>query len=257
MENGEAAYEEPPGEEEAAAGGLGRRLREAGTEELLALLAEHAAELEVPEVRQTLANPFATAEVMVFLGGQTRLISYYEVRRGFALHPKTPEALALRFVPGLYWRDLMNAGLDTRLHPRIRRAADEYLAARLGQLAVGEKISLARRASATVIAQLRSDPSPRVIAALLDNPRLTEGTLAPLVHSENANGPVLQLIAEDRRWGARQTLRAALAKNPRTPLATALRIVASLSKADLRGVAHAPRVPEAVARKARVLLGEG
>lgn len=256
MEDGKAGDAEAPEEDEAPASELGKLLREADTEALLALLAERAEQLGVPEVRQTLSNPFASAEVMAFLGGQTRLLSYYEVRRGLALHPKAPEALALRFVSGLYWRDLMAAGLDTRLHPRIRRAADEYLSARLGQLAVGEKISLARRASPTVLAHLRGDPSPRVIAALLDNPRLTEGTLAPLVHGENANGPVLKLIADDRRWGTRMTLRAALAKNPRTPLETALRIVSSLSKADLRGVAHAPRVPEAVARRARELLGE-
>lgn len=233
-----------------------RRWREAGTEELLALLAAEIGRIEAPEVRQLLRNPYATAEVVARLGEEVRLHSYYEVRRDLAGHPLAAEALALRFVPGLYWRDLMLLGLDTRLSPRRRRAADQYLAARLPQLATGEKISLARRASPTLLAQLRHDPSARVIGALLDNPRLTEGVLAPLVHSERAAGPILQQIAADRRWGVRPAIRAALAKNPRTPQETALGLLPQLSKVDLRGVATAPRVPEAVARRARLLLGE-
>jgi hypothetical protein len=260
MADPESPETEPAAEPEEAETGpgsaLGRRLQEAGTEELLALLAEHAERLEVPEVRQALRNPYATAEVVAFVAGQTRLLSWYEVRRELASHPKAPEALALRFVVGLYWRDLMAAGLDIRLHPRVRRAADDHLAARLPQLATGEKISLARRASPTLLAQLRQDPSPMVITALLDNPRLTEGILAPLVHSPRALAPILKLIAEDRRWGVRHGIRAALAKNPRTPLDTALKILPTLGKIDLKGVATAPGVPEAVAQRARLLLGE-
>jgi hypothetical protein len=242
----------PPAAPEAAL-----RWRQAGTEELLALLAEEIGRLGPPEVRQLLRNPFATAEVVARLGEEIRLHSYYEVRRDLASHPLASEALALRFIPGLYWRDLMLVGLDMRLHPRLRRAADQYLATRLPQLATGEKISLARRAAPALLAHLRQDPSPTVIGALLDNPRLTEGILAPLVHSESALGPILKLIANDRRWGVRPAIRAALAKNPRTPTETALALLPQLPKSELRAVASAPRVPEAVARRARLLSGDG
>jgi hypothetical protein len=247
----ETAASTPPPEPD-----LDRRLREADSGELLDLVREHLAALEPSAVRQVLQNPFCTKEIVEMLGEQPRLVSFYEVRRDLALHPRAPEPMALRFVPGLWWRDLMALGLDTRIRPRVRRAADQYLIARLPQLALGEKINLARRAAAGVLAQLRHDPNPVVISALLDNPRLTEDILAPVVHGTATPGPVLAAIAGDRRWSSRPGLQAALARNPNTPPAVALRLLALLRKPELRSVAQDARVPEAVRLRARVLLGE-
>ena len=234
---------------------LERRLAEAGAEELLALVEELAGRLEPKAARRALRNPHATAELVARLAAEQRLLAVYEVRRDLALHPRAPEALALRLVPGLFWRDLLALGADTRVRPTVRRAAELHLAERLPGLAVGEKAAIARRASPSLIALLRHDPSVRVVAALLDNPRLTEGLLEPLAHSAQALPPVLDLIAADRRWGARHALRAALARNPRTPLATALRLLPSLKKPELRAVAVDPRSPEPVRRRARLLAG--
>lgn len=235
---------------------LHRRLREAGSEELAALVEEHARELTPPAVLHALRNPYCTAEVVEKIAGETRLLSFYEVRHEIARHPRTPEVVALRFVPGLYWRDLAEIGLDIRLRPVVRRAAEQHLLTRLPQMALGEKMTLARRASPGVLAHLRHDPSPRVIVALLDNPRLTEGTLAPLVASAATPPAVLELIASDRRWGVRYPLKVALSRNPATPLDTAWRILGTLRKSDLKPVAADSRLPEPLRRRARVLLGE-
>jgi hypothetical protein len=246
-----AAEDEPP-----PATDLERRLREAGAEELLALVRERAAEISPAGARQALRNPYLDGEVVEALASQERLLAYYEVRRDLARCRSTPEALALRLITGLYWADLVAIGLDTRLHPRLRRAAEQYLMARLPGLAVGEKVSIARRGSPAILAQLRHDPTPRVVAAVLDNPRLTEATLAPVAHGERTPPAVLELIAADRRWGARYPLRLALARNPATPVGVALRLLAALHKADLRGVAADPRLAEPLRRRARLLLGD-
>jgi hypothetical protein len=234
-----------------------RRLRDAGSEELLALVRERAAELSPAAARQALLNPFVNAEVIEALAAQARLLAFYEVKRDLARCRATPDVLALRLVASLYWADLVTIGLDTRLHPRLRRAADQHLLARLPGLSVGEKIAIARRAAPAILAHLRHDPTPRVIAALLDNPRLTEGTLAPLVHSERTPGPILELIAADRRWGMRYPVRLALARNPATPAAAALRLLPLLHKVDLKAVGSDPRLAGPLRRRARLLLGEG
>jgi hypothetical protein len=247
---------EPPAHPPTSESPLDRRLREAGAAELAALVREHLAALDPSAVRQALHNPYCTAEIVEILAVQPRLVSFYEVRRELALHPQTPEPVALRLVPGLWWRDLMELGLDTRIRPRIRRVADQYLIIRLPELALGEKISLARRAAAGTLAQLRHDPHPGVISAMLDNPRLTEDILAPVVHAAGTPGPVLAAIAADRRWGTRPALQAALARHPNMPVAAALRLLPLLRKPDLRAVSHDIRVPEAMRQRARVLLGE-
>jgi hypothetical protein len=246
----------PPAPATPPAGDLERRLREAGPEELLALVRERAMELSAAAARQALRNSYVTSEVIEELAAQERLLSFYEVRRDLARCRATPEALALRLVGGLFWADLLAIGQDARLHPRLRRAADQHLLARLAGLAVGERISIARRAAPSILAQLRHDPTPRVIAALLDNPRLTEGILAPLVHGETTSAPVLELIAADRRWGVRYPLRLALARNPATPLGAALRLLPALHKPDLKAVAGDPRLSAPLRRRARLLLGE-
>lgn len=238
------------------AGQLAGRLREAGSEELLALVREHLARLDPPLVKAVLRNPYATAEVVDAIASQPRLLSFYEVRRDLAFNPRTPEILAQRLIPGLFWRDLSALGADTRLHPRLRRSADQVLATRLPELAVGEKVTMARRAGPGLLAQLRHDPSPRVIGAMLDNPRLTEDILAPVVHGATTPGPILALIAADRRWGVRHGLQVAICRNPGTPLATTLRLLPSLRKSELKAVTSDPRLAEAVRQRARLLLGE-
>jgi len=241
--------------EATPAGALGRRLREAAAEELAALVEAHAGALDEAAAELALRNPYAGAEVIAALAEQRGLARAYAFRRAVVFHPRAPEPVAMRWVGGLYWRDLVALGLETRVRPAVRRAADRHLIARLPGFAVGEKIAIARRAGAGVIGHLRHDPSPRVFAALLENPRLTEGLLAPLVHRENAAPEVLRLIAENPRWGLRYPLRTALARNPRTPVATALALLPALKKVDLRAVVASPRVAPAVRRRARLLAG--
>jgi hypothetical protein len=213
-------------------------------------------ELSPEVVRAALADPFVTAEAIEAFAGEPRLLAFYEVRRELARHPRSPQHVATRLLAGLYWRDLAEIALDTRLHPRLRHEADLCLGQRLGGLSVGEKMSLARRASPALLGQLRNDPSPRVVAALLENPRLTEGLLAPLAASELAQPAILDLLARDRRWGVRYDLKLALARNPRTRLDTALQLLTGLRKTDLRAVAADLRLPPPLRHRARLLLGD-
>lgn len=236
---------------------LGRRLREGDAAELVDLLRRHASELDPGEARQALRNPFLGTEAIEIMAAQRRLLVANEVRGMLARHPQTPEALALRLVTSLFWRDLLEIGLDTRVRPTVRRAADRALLARLPGLASGEKIAIARRGSTRMLQRLRHDPSPMVIRALLTNPRLTEGVVLPMVTSEEASSATLQAVARDRRWGNRHEVRLALCRNSHTPPAVALSVLPYLRKLELRQISRESRVPQLVRRRARVLLGEG
>ncbi|HVS01672.1 MAG TPA: hypothetical protein VMT16_02805 [Thermoanaerobaculia bacterium] len=236
--------------------GLRQRLRAAGAEELHRLVDEHLGEIDLQAARQALRNPFCDARVILRLLQQRRLVSSYDLRREVAAHPATPLAQAQRLIPGLYWRDLLEIGLDTRLRPTVRRSAELRLIDRLPGLAVGEKRIIARRASAGVVRAVRHDPSPRVIEALLENPRLTEGLLLPTVTAEGAAPAVLALVARSPRWGVRYPLRVALIQNPKTPPATALQLLPMLKKSDLRALLSDLRLPLAVRRRAALLLGQ-
>ena len=213
-------------------------------------------DLSPATVRQALANPYITARTIAELIDNPRLRRFYEVRREIAAHPHTPQARAISLVAGLYWRDLARIGCDSRVRPAVRRAADRRLAERMGRLSVGEKVVLAREAGPGLIPQLLQEPDARLVAALLENPRLTEPMLAPLVTNRAALPEALRLVAEDRRWGARYAIRAAICGNPRTPPETALSLLAGIKKSDLSRVASDPRIAEAVRQRAELLLGD-
>lgn len=235
---------------------LSQRLREAGEEELTELVHAHRGEIGVPEARQILRNPHATREVVEVLLATPEVLGSHEVKKDLAAHPQTPQPRALDLVPNLFWRDLVRLGADSRVRPAVRRAANRTLASRLPGLATGEKSAIARTAGPGLLARLRHDPSPRVLRALLQNPRLTEGTLLPVASSDQTPGPVLEVLADDRRWGVRYPVRRALANNPATPPTVALRLLPHLKKHDLRSVARATRISAVVRRRAKLFLGE-
>lgn len=236
---------------------LAQRLREAGRDELPRLLREEAEGVGAAEALAALANPHLDRGGIELLAARRDLLTSYEVRKAVALHPAAPEVVARRLLGGLYWRDLMAAGADMRVRPALRRAADQVLAERLPGVSPGEKVAMARRAGPGLVQRLRDDPDPRVMAALLENPRLTEGSLLPVLGRASTPPPVLEAVAADRRWGVRYPVRAALARNPSTPVQAALRILPHLKKPDQQAVAREVRIAAPVRRRARLLLGDG
>lgn len=236
---------------------LTRFLREGNEEELLELLASRLEEIDPAAARQLFRNPFLTGALIGRLLASRALLSSYEVRMEAARHPRTPQILALRFIPGLYWADLVRVGLDMRLHPIVRRAAEMRLTERLPALAVGEKMAIARSASPGVLSALRHDPTPRVIAALLENPRLTAGLLLPLLASESVAPAVLAVIASNPKWSVQYPVRLALCQNPRTPLDKALMLLPMLKRSDLEGVASDLRLKLPLRRRAQLLARGG
>jgi hypothetical protein len=231
-----------------------RRLREAGPEELHELVDDLGDELSVAEARQVLRNVFVRQETIALLLERRSLLGAHELRRDLASHPRTPEMAALRFLPGLPWRDVANIGRDVKIHPRVRRSADLQLAQRLPGLTLGERISLARFAGPGVLEKLRHDKEPRVVRALLENPRVTEGLLLPMLTRESTPPEVLRIIADSPRWRTSYGIRAALCRNPRAPEARVIGWLGLLRRDDLQAVARNHRLSPGVRARARELL---
>ena len=236
---------------------LAQLVRDAEEDEVLRLLETHEDQVGYPVLRHALRNPYSGRRVVEWILARPRLYASYQVRAELTSHPATPEAQALRLLPGLYWRDLVRLGRDPTVPPLIRRAADRRLQTRLEVLTLGERVSIARSGGPGVIARLRHDPHPRVLAALLENPRLTEGGLLPLLGNDAASPAILKVIAEDRRWSNRRAIRAALCRHPRTPVPSALRLLPMLSRPELQEVLQRSGVHSAVRQRARLLSGEG
>lgn len=222
---------------------------------MMELLEAELKELDGETVRVALRNPHASKRVINLVLAERRLLSSHEIQKALAQHPKTPEPRVLNLVPALYWSDLVELGGNVRIRPRVRQAADRRLLERLPRLGVGARVAIARKAGPGAIGRLLFDADSRVIAALLENPRLTETLLAPAIHSDRIRPQTLATIASDRKWSNRYSVRNGIARNPRTPAPKALDLLSSLKKPDLKAIFADRRVAPAVRRKAALLLG--
>jgi hypothetical protein len=182
---------------------------------------------------------------------------FHAVRRALAAHPRTPRGDALALVATLFWRDLAWLSADTAVHPAIRRAADLDLARRLPDMAVAERVDLARNVGRGALLFLRLDPDPRVLASVLENRFLIEADVIQAASLEFGDrAPCLALIAEHPRWGLRATVRSTILRNPMLPVPLALSLLTRASLEDLRGVRDSPRSPSLVRACAERVLAE-
>jgi hypothetical protein len=157
-------------------------------------------------------SPHAPSAVLVRVGRSTRWTRVYEVKRGLTRHPRSPLPLARRFLPHLLWLDLAEAAADTRLSAVVRRYAEEALKTRLLDMAEGEIVALARRASPGVVAELTRSRSPQVLAALLSNLRCGGGTWSDCVRGGASR--YLRRMVHLVPVGRRRAVRVALLRNP-------------------------------------------
>ncbi|HTO89384.1 MAG TPA: hypothetical protein VMR54_17830 [Thermoanaerobaculia bacterium] len=167
---------------------------------------------------------------------------YHAVRLALAGHHRTPRSEALALVATLFWRDLAHLSADTRVHPEVRRAADRDLLRRIPEMALAERVDLARTVGRGTLVVLRFDTDARVVAALLDNRFATEPDVVQAA-ARAATQAVLEVIAGHPRWSLRSAVRSALLRNPALPLSLALALLSRATREDLEGLRGMPGAP--------------
>lgn len=189
-----------------------------------------------------LQRPDLSHEVLDGILGDRGARRYHAVRRALAGHARTPRSDALALVSTLFWRDLAHLSADARVHPEVRRAADRDLMRRLPEMALAERIDLARAVGRGTLAVLRLDADPRVVEAFLDNRFATEPDVVQAA-ARSSEPEVLQVIAAHPRWSLRSAVRSALLRNLHLPLSVALTLLTRASREDLEGLRHSPGIP--------------
>lgn len=197
-------------------------------------------DLPTADVEQILQNPEARR--------------FHAVRLALAGHRNTPRMQALSLVGTLYWRDLAHLSADVRVHPEIRRSADAHLLRRLPELAVAERVDLARVAGRGLLFTLRQDPEPRVVSAFLDNRFATEADVVQAAALSRARPESLAAIAGHPRWSVRRSVTEALLANPNLPDATAEMILDQLTDRELDRLRGEPAAREGVRKMAQRVL---
>lgn len=113
-------------------------------------------------------------------------------------------------------------------------------------LPVPVRIKLARRASKTLRAILIRDLNQQVAVAVLNGNPLSDDEVEQIASNRSVLEEVLVEIGRRRQWVAKYRIALALAKNPKTQLAAAVKLVSRLSVRDLKLLATDRNVQDPV-----------
>jgi hypothetical protein len=170
----------------------------------------------------------------------------YRVRRALAGHPHTPRLAAMRLLRELHLMDLVRISLQTASPVELRRLAEDRVLSQLAQLPLGQRIMLARRASARVAGALIVQGPENVARIALDNSFLTESQLLRSLATEALPARTVEAIAKHEKWSKLMNVRIALLRHPHAPVERVLSFLPDLPLRDLEDLLKQSRLPESV-----------
>ena len=176
------------------------------------------ADMSENEALAALQHPDLTASDLAALARAPSTLKSRKVALALATHPRTPRHSSIPLLRRMFTFDLMRVTLTPAVPADLRRLAEEQILVRLGALAAGEKISLARRASGRVAAELLQEPDSRIVVAALDNSRLTEALLGAALAKDNAPQALFEIVSTHTKWSQRHDLQIVLLRSEKLPL---------------------------------------
>lgn len=200
--------------------------------------------LDETKLALLLARKDLPGEVLEEIGSRKAFLKNYAVKKALLFHPRTPRLVGLRLLKDLYLMDLVQFALSPAVSAELKRYAEEQVVARLPQLPLGQKMTLARRGPARVAGALVLEGHAQVMPIALDNPYLTEAQVLKALAREKVPTVVVQALAKHRKWSQAYNVRVAIVRNPSAPISVVLNFLPQLTVSDLRELASPGIVPE-------------
>jgi hypothetical protein len=115
---------------------------------------------------------------------------------------------------------------------------------------VKDRMKLAMKGDREARGILIRDSNKIVCSAVVKNPRITEQEVENIASMRTVADEVLRLIAMNRSWARQYPIIHNLARNPRTPIPTAMTILLRIRTKDLEVLSNNRNVSETVRRQA-------
>ncbi len=211
------------------------------------------------------------AEVLDQLARNSNALETRKVRIALASHPHTPRHVSVPLARQFDTFDLMKVALAPGVPADVKVAVDDVLISRLKTVTVGERLTLARRASGRIAAALllevesgdreidgkigkskaddKAKPAAtvaratRVMQTALENPRLTEAFVINAVLHPAASPALVHAVAQHEKWSRRKEIRAALLRTEHLSLARALEFGQEIPAKRLHELLASSRLP--------------
>ncbi len=143
--------------------------------------------------------------------------------------------------------------VDTAPEPPAPDASEDSQSTlqRIAAMTVAQRVGLAMKGAREERAILIRDPNKMVAVAVLSSPKMTESEIESISKMASISEEILRIITNNRAWMKRYGFVAALARNPKTPVAVSMNLLARLSERDLRSISTDKNVPEVLRITAR------
>jgi hypothetical protein len=149
--------------------------------------------------------------------------------------------------------------VDTAPEPEQHEGEDpQSTLQRIASLTVAQRIGLAMKGSREERAILIRDSNKLVSVAVLSSPKMTEPEIEAVAKMGSISEEILRMIANNRAWTKRYGIVVALAKNPKTPVAISMNLLARLTEKDIRAISTSRNVPEPlrIAARQKIVLNK-
>ena len=117
-------------------------------------------------------------------------------------------------------------------------------------MTIKDRVKLGMKGDREARGILVRDPNKVVGTAVIHNPRITDHEIENIASMRTVSDEVLRLIGMNRAWARSYPIIHNLARNPRTPMATAVHILPRIRAKDLQSLSQNRNVSEAVRRQA-------
>lgn len=117
-------------------------------------------------------------------------------------------------------------------------------------MTVKDRVKLGMKGDREARSILIRDSNKVVAEAVIHNPRITDQEVENISSMRTVSDGVLRIIAVNRAWARSYPIIHNLARNPRTPIATAINILPRIRTKDLQHITQNRNVSEAVRRQA-------
>lgn len=168
--------------------------------------------------------------------------SSHRLKVALSRNPGTSGVVLQGLLGQLYLFELLEICYLPGVTPDQKVAAERIILQRLPTVPLGNKLTLARRGTATLVDALLKEGDIRLMEACLQNHRLREVSILHFLHGPAAAPETISCIARHPRWQQRPNVRLALLKNPRTPAVWFTVHLPRLTSADLRGLLASKRL---------------
>lgn len=183
-----------------------------------------------------LHNPELSAEALSSFSKDPIVAKSRKVTLRLIAHSRTPRHVSVPLLRRMFIFDLVQVTRTPVIAADVKRAAEEQILLRLESLPAGQKVTLARKASGRIAAELLRDSDQRVISPAIENAQLTEALVVQALMKRGAPAVAFSLVSRHPKWSQRREVQIALLRSEKTPLERAKQLARNFHEKFLRGI---------------------